>query len=87
MPNFHPNKVGFVFALMAGGLHSIWSLIVAMGWGQVLINFIFWIHFIKPVYEIQPFSIGTALLLVLVTASIGYVVGRGFAMIWNKLSK
>jgi hypothetical protein len=87
MSNIHPNRVGLVLALMAGGLHVIWSLIVAMGWGQVLINFILWVHFIKPVYEIEPFNIGTALLLVVVTASIGYVVGNGFGMLWNKLCK
>ncbi len=87
MSNIHPNRVGLVLALMAGGIHVLWSLIVAMGWGQSLINFIFWVHFIKPVYEIEPFNIGTALLLVLVTASIGYAVGNGVAMLWNKLGK
>jgi hypothetical protein len=87
MSNIHPNRAGLILAMMAGGIHAIWSLIVAMGWGQALINFILWVHFIKPVYEIEPFNIVTALLLVLVTASIGYAVGNGFAMLWNKLCK
>lgn len=87
MTNIHPNRVGLVLALVVGGIHAIWSLIVAMGWGQSLINFIFKMHFIKPSYEIEPFNIGTALLLVLITATIGYAVGNGFAVLWNKLRK
>jgi hypothetical protein len=85
MQNIHPNRIGLVLALMVGGLHAIWSLIVAIGWGQALINFIFKVHFIKPVYEIEPFNISNALLLVLITASIGYAVGNGIALLWNKL--
>ena len=87
MQHIHPSRAGLVLALIAGGLNSMWSLIVAMGWGQALINFIFWVHFIKPVHEIEPFNIGTALLLVLVATCIGFAVGNGFAMLWNKLYK
>ncbi len=85
MQHIHPSRAGLVLALIVGGLHAIWSLIVAIGWGQALINFIFWVHFIKPAHEVEPFNIGTALLLVLVATCIGYVVGNGFALLWNKL--
>jgi hypothetical protein len=52
-----------------------------------LVDFIFWLHFIKLDYAIAEFNAGTALLLVAVTASIGYVVGWAFAVLWNKLHK
>ena len=80
-----PNKAALVFAILLGGWHLVWSVLVATGLAQPLINFIFRIHFIRPVYVIEPFSIGTALLLIAITAAIGYIVGWIFATLWNKL--
>ncbi len=81
------NKAGLVLGALFGGWHLLWSLLVASGWAQPLIDFIFWVHFIKPIYVIQPFSILLALTLVVVTAIIGYVIGSIFAMLWNQLHK
>jgi hypothetical protein len=74
-------------AAVLGTWHLLWSLLVALGWAQGLINFIFWIHFIRPVYIIENFEIGRALLLIAVTSAIGYSVGWSFAMLWNKFHK
>ena len=67
-----PNKAALVFAILLGGWHLLWSVLVAAGWAQPLINFIFWIHFIRPVYVVENFNIGIAVLLIAVTAAIGY---------------
>ncbi len=85
MERIYPNKAGLILALLLGGWHFAWSLIVAMGWAQAVIDFIFWLHFIKLNYAIAEFNAGTALLLVVVTAAIGYVLGWAFAVLWNKL--
>ena len=82
-----PNNVGLVFAILLGGWHFLWAALVAAGWAQPLINFIFWLHFIRPVYVIERFDIGIAFLLVAVTAAIGYAMGWSMAMLWNKLHK
>lgn len=82
-----PIRAGLVFAMLLGGYHLMWSLLVAIGWAQALIDFIFRIHFIKPVYVIEQFNAGTALLLVAVTSAIGYIVGWSFGVLWNKLHK
>ena len=87
MENICPNRAGLVVALLLGCLHLVWSLLVAFGWVQAVVDFIFWLHFIKLDYTIAEFNAGTALLLVAVTASIGYVVGWAFAVLWNKLHK
>jgi hypothetical protein len=87
MNTIRPTRAGLILAVLLGGWHLMWSLLVAVGWAQLLINFIFWIHFIKPIYVIEPFNIGTALLLIVVTSTIGYVVGWGFGVLWNKLHK
>ena len=67
--------------------HVTWSLLVAAGWAQPVIDFVFWMHFIKPVYVIQPFNLGTATVLVVVTVVIGFVVGSVFAVLWNWFHK
>jgi hypothetical protein len=79
----NPNKAGVALGVLMGGWHFLWSLLVATGVAQVLLDFVFWIHFIKPVYVVETFRIELAAILVLVTASIGYLFGWCFAAIWN----
>jgi len=85
MGAIHPMRAGMVLAVLFGGWHLLWSLMVAVGWAQPLVDFIFWIHFIRPVYVIESFNAGTALLLILVTAAIGFITGWSFAFLWNRL--
>ncbi len=87
MNTIRPSRAGLVFAMLLGGYHLFWSLLVAIGWAQTLIDFIFRIHFIKPVYVIEQFNAGTALLLVAVTSALGYIVGWSFGVLWNRLHK
>jgi len=85
MVTIRPDRTALILAILLGSWHLVWALLVAAGWAQPLIDFIFWIHFIQPVYAIQKFNIGIALLLVGITAAIGYVIGWIFAVFWNKL--
>ena len=87
MNTIRPHRAGLVFGMLLGAYHLIWSLLVAIGWAQPLIDFIFWIHFIKPVYVIDQFNAGIALVLVIVTSSIGYALGWSFGVLWNRLHK
>jgi hypothetical protein len=85
MKTINPNGAGLVLGALLGGWHLTWAALVAVGLAQPLIDFLFWIHFIKPVYVVEPFEIGRAVILVLITAAIGYVVGLAFALLWNRL--
>jgi hypothetical protein len=87
MPTINPIKSGLVFGMLMGAWHFLWATLVAFGWAQTVINFIFWIHFITPIYIIQPFHLGVALALIAITTSIGFVVGYVFAQLWNWLHR
>ncbi len=80
-----PSKTGLVLAALIGGWHLLWALLVAIGWAQPLIDFIFWMHFIKPVYVVGAFDAGIALVLIAVTSAVGYVIGAAFGLLWNRL--
>ena len=74
-----------MLAALIGGWHVIWAALVLLGWAQPLIDFIFWIHFLKPVYVVEGFAIGRSLILIAVTAAIGATVGYCFAVLWNRI--
>jgi hypothetical protein len=40
-------------------------------------DFVFWMHFIKPVYVVGSFDLAIALLLIAVTAVLGFVAAFG----------
>jgi hypothetical protein len=56
----NPLKAGVTFGALLGGYHLCWSLLVALGWAQTLIDFVFWMHHIQPVFVIRPFSLTAA---------------------------
>ena len=83
--NIH--RVGLIFALLGGGWHLLWTVLVASGWAQAVADFIFWMHFIKPVYVIEPFVLVRASILIGITAIIGYIGGFLLGVLWNWIHK
>src|SRR5262249_29180873 len=79
------NQAGLVIALLLGGFHLMWAMIVAGGLAQPLMDFIFWLHFIRPIYVIETFEPLRAAGLVLLTSIIGYAIGSVFSLLWNRL--
>ncbi len=80
-------KAGLVLGFVLGGWHLCWSILVALSWAQSVIDFVFWMHFIKPIYVIEPFEVARATILIVVTAGVGFVIGSAFALVWNALHK
>jgi hypothetical protein len=85
MQTLNPNKTGLVFGTMLVAWHAIWVALIALGWAQAIIDFVLWIHMIRPVYVIGPFNILIALILVVVTGAFGYTGGFVLATLWNWL--
>jgi hypothetical protein len=76
---------GLVVGAVMGGMHLFWLLMVAAGWGQSIMNFIFWMYFIKPIDLIEPFELIRAISLVVTTSIIGFMIGWTAARLWNRL--
>jgi hypothetical protein len=87
MQTINANKTGLAFGVLLGGWHLVWVLLVLVGWAQPMLDFIFWLHLIKPVYTIEPFALGRAVGLVVLTAVVGYVGGWLFGLVWNRLHR
>jgi len=83
----NPNKTGLIVGAFFGIMHLVWSVFVATGIAQVLMDWIYGLHFLNNPFYISAFSAGTATLLVLVTFAVGYVFGSVFAMLWNAIKK
>lgn len=84
-PHLRIIKVGSVLAAVLAGIHLFWSLLVVAGWAQPVMDFVFWAHFIRPVYVIEPFQLTRALALLCLTTASGFVLGTLFAWVWNAL--
>jgi hypothetical protein len=80
-------KAGLVIAAVVGGFHLCWTILVALAWAQPVIDFVFWIHFVKPLYVIEPFEVARAGMLVAMTAGMGFLMGSVSALVWNALHK
>lgn len=81
------NRTGLVLGLLLGAIHLLWALLVAAGIAQIVVDFVFRLHFIRPVYVIEPFDPLRAVGLVLLTAACGYCIGASFASLWNRLHR
>jgi hypothetical protein len=83
MGPINPNKAGLALGILIGGWHLLWASLVAVGWAQPVIDFVFWMHFIRPAWTIGTFHPGIALVLISVTAATGYAFGYLFGWLWN----
>ena len=80
-------RVGLVLGTFMGLLHLTWALLVATGLAQVIMDFIYSIHFLNNPFYVSGFSATTAIILVLVTSVCGYIFGWVFAYLWGFVQK
>jgi len=84
MQKINSHKLGLTLGTLLGLGHAVWSALVAFGWAQGLLDFIFSKHMLKSAVMVESFSLSHAVILVIITGFIGYVVGQVAGMIWNK---
>lgn len=76
---------GLTFALLLGTFHLIWSILMFLGAGKMVLDFLLWIHFINIDYTLNAFSTVQAVSLLIVTTVTGFIGGALFAVLWNSL--
>ncbi len=80
-------KFALTIGTFAAVMHAIWSIIVALGFGQWWINFAASMHFMSDTVTVLPFSFSRAIGLIVLAFFMGYIVSSIFASIWNKVHK
>ncbi len=85
MGHVDPNRLGIVLAVVLSGWHAVWEGLVAAGVAQRVVDFVYRLHSVKSEMVVEPFDIGRAALLLLLTAALGYAAGAAAAVLWNCL--
>ncbi len=79
-----PIRIGLIFGLFLALFHAAWAGLVAAGWAQTPMDFIFWAHFITPPYHVEPFALARAGVLVCFTFLVGLGSGIAGGWLWNR---
>lgn len=87
MQHLNVRRTALSLGLFVGFMHLVWSILIALGWAKPLADFILNLHHIQLSYDIAPFSLGTAVMLIILTFVVGYVLGFIFATGWNMCKK
>lgn len=78
-------KVGLTFAIFSGAMKLAWTLLVATGLAQPVLDGLFRISSIQPSHTVTPFNLGSSLALITYSVVQGFITGWALAAIWNLL--
>ena len=81
------NGLGLTLGVGFATLHLLWTIIVALDWGQVLIDWCYAIHFLDVKYIVGDFDFGTAIIGIVGAFVFGYILGYFFAALGEKFGK
>lgn len=62
-------------------IHFSWSLLVALRLAQPILDWIYWFHFIKPIFIVETFELSRAVVLLAVTSAVGFCLGMLYGLI------
>jgi len=85
--HLNPTKTGLALGGLVGGVHLVWSILIAFGWAQALVNFSQWAHMVSVPVVVKTFDLSAAITVIVIAGIIGAVVGNVFARIWNYLHR
>jgi hypothetical protein len=87
MQQINKNSAGLAVGVFFSLAHLGWTILVALKLAKPLMDWILHLHMMELSYTIQPFALGTAVLLVIVTFVVGFVLGWVITALWNAFVK
>lgn len=82
-----PFQLSMISGFSLASLHICWALLVAIGWAQPVIDFIFKLHMLSSPFKVQTFELPLALGLIGITFLIGCFYGIVFSVMKNACQK
>lgn len=79
------HAVGLTLGVVVGLMHLGWAIVVALGYAQGLLDWIFGLHFLDNSFTVMEFQMQEAVLLIVVTSLVGYVAGYAGTWVWNRV--
>jgi hypothetical protein len=79
-------RTSAISGLCLASLHFSWIVLVALGWAQPFMDFIFKLHMLNSPLQVQPFDIVLGIGLLLITFLIGCFYGLIFYLVKNRIS-
>ncbi len=85
MTKLNGSKLGMTLGTFAALVHAVWALLIAIipNALQSFVNWVTRLHMVQETTVIQSFSLGNAVLLVVMAFIVANIVGRVFAAVWN----
>lgn len=80
-------QVSMISGFGLASLHLCWAILVALGWAQLVIDFIFKLHMLSSPFQVQPFELPLALGLIGITFLVGCFYGIVFFVVKNAFQK
>ena len=81
------HKIGTTLGLFFALIHAVWEVLIALGVAQSLMDWKLSMHSLNNTFHVSPFSLGSAIELVIMAYIGGYILGAVFATIYNKFNK
>ncbi len=76
-------RVGLITGFCVALWHILWSIFVALGWAQAILNFALWVHALNNPFFVEGFDLTRTSLLIGFTFIVGFAFGWIFATVWN----
>ena len=81
------HKTAMTVSLFAGLMHLIWEVVLFLGLGQNWLNWKLSMHSLSGPLKVMPFSLGSAIGLIVMSLVGGYIIGWVFASIYNRVHR
>ncbi|MEM7813492.1 MAG: hypothetical protein QW548_01155 [Candidatus Aenigmatarchaeota archaeon] len=91
MPKFKQQidekSLAWTLGLLFAVVHAAWSIVVLSGFGQAALEWLLGVHFTSMAVTVLPFSLTSAIVLVVFAFAAGAIIGLAAAALWNWVVK